>query len=160
MMRAPPRSSRTDTLFPYTTRVLSDRGILAVSSAIRDIRDRLIDYLSRPDDPLVDSGLAKLTRTPATGRTQYATASAIRILSEREAVFKTADVIKAAGDHGEKGVTPERRERRIAEREGKGAMVTEKTKRPGKGSKSRTPRRARERENRHRKAVEKGARKG
>src|SRR3546814_3939933 len=36
-----------------------ERGILAVSSAIRDSRDRLIDYLRRPEDPLVDSGLAR-----------------------------------------------------------------------------------------------------
>src|SRR3546814_1887024 len=89
-----------------------ERGILAVSSAIRDSRDRLIDYLRRPEDPLVDSGLAKLTRTPATARTQYATASAIRLLSEREAGFKTAEVINTAVDLGEKGVTPERIERR------------------------------------------------
>src|SRR3546814_20297822 len=33
-----------------------ERGILAVSSAIRDSRDRLIDYLRRPEDPLVVSG--------------------------------------------------------------------------------------------------------
>src|SRR3546814_5794499 len=124
MIRRPPRSTRTDTLFPYTTLFRSDpkmdageraelaerwraeardyryngdqiydmalarsrersspieRGILAVSTAIRDSRDRLVDYLKRPEDPLVDSGLAKLTRTPATARTQYATASAIRI---------------------------------------------------------------------------------
>src|SRR3546814_15001948 len=86
-----------------------ERGILAVSTAIRDSRDRLVDYLKRPEDPLVDSGLAKLTRTPATARTQYATASAIRILGEREAVFSTADVIKTAVDLGETGVTPDRK---------------------------------------------------
>src|SRR3546814_345211 len=45
-----------------------ERGILAVSTAIRDSRDRLVDYLKRPEDPLVDSGLAKLTRTPATSQ--------------------------------------------------------------------------------------------
>src|SRR3546814_15250430 len=27
MMRVPPRSTRTDTLFPYTTRFRSDRGV-------------------------------------------------------------------------------------------------------------------------------------
>src|SRR3546814_11448749 len=81
-----------------------ERGILAVSSAIRDSRDRLIDYLRRPEDPLVDSGLAKLTRTPATARTQYATASAIRILSEREAGFTTADVIKIGSAWGRERV--------------------------------------------------------
>src|SRR3546814_11468638 len=67
-----------------------ERGILAVSTAIRDSRDRLVDYLKRPEDPLVDSGLAKLTRTPATARTQYATASALRLLGEPTEVFSTA----------------------------------------------------------------------
>src|SRR3546814_18039454 len=67
--------------------------------------------------------------TPATARTQYATASAIRILSEREAVFKTADVIKTAVDLGEKGVTPDRIERRIAELVEKGEIVPETSQR-------------------------------
>src|SRR3546814_8225842 len=75
------------------------------------------------------SGLAKLTRTPATARTQYATASAIRILGEREAVFSTADVIKTAVDLGETGVTPERIERRIAELVEKGEIVPETSQR-------------------------------
>lgn len=134
-----------------------ERGILAVSSAIRDSRDRLIDYLRRPEDPLVDSGLAKLTRTPATARTQYATASAIRILSEREAVFKTADVIKTAVDLGEKGVTPERIERRIAELVEKGEIVPETSQRLDKAIDMITTREAIEQERRILKAMDTGA---
>lgn len=134
-----------------------ERGILAVSSAIRDSRDRLIDYLRRPDDPLVDSGLAKLTRTPATARTQYATASAIRILSEREAVFKTADVIKTAVDLGEKGVTPDRIERRIAELVAKGEIVPETSQRLDKAVDMITTREAIEQERRILKAMDTGA---
>ena len=134
-----------------------ERGILAVSSAIRDSRDRLIDYLRRPDDPLVDSGLSKLTRTPATARTQYATASAIRILSEREAVFKTADVIKTAVDLGEKGVTPDRIERRIAELVEKGEIVPETSQRLDKAVDMITTREAIEQERRILKAMDTGA---
>lgn len=134
-----------------------ERGILAVSSAIRDSRDRMIDYLRRPDDPLVDSGLAKLTRTPATARTQYATASAIRILSEREAVFKTADVIKTAVDLGEKGVTPDRIERRIAELVEKGEIVPETSQRLDKAVDMITTREAIEQERRILKAMDTGA---
>lgn len=134
-----------------------ERGILAVSSAIRDSRDRMIDYLRRPDDPLVDSGLAKLTRTPATARTQYATASAIRILSEREAVFKTADVIKTAVDLGEKGVTPARIERRIAELVEKGEIVPETSQRLDKAVDMITTREAIEQERRILKAMDTGA---
>ena len=134
-----------------------ERGILTVSSAIRDSRDRMIDYLRRPDDPLVDSGLAKLTRTPATARTQYATASAIRILSEREAVFKTADVIKTAVDLGEKGVTPDRIERRIAELVEKGEIVPETSQRLDKAVDMITTREAIEQERRILKAMDTGA---
>src|SRR3546814_18434121 len=56
-----------------------ERGILAVSSAIRDSRDRPIDYLLRHDAPLVDSGLPQPPTTPATARTHYATYSALLI---------------------------------------------------------------------------------
>jgi len=134
-----------------------ERGILAVSSAIRDSRDRLTDYLRRPDDPLVDSGLAKLTRTPATARTQYATASAVRILSEREAVFKMADIIKTAVDLGEKGVTPDRVERRIAELVEKGEIVPETSQRLDKAVDMITTREAIEQERRILKAMDTGA---
>lgn len=134
-----------------------ERGILAVSTAIRDSRDRLVDYLKRPEDPLVDSGLAKLTRTPATARTQYATASAIRILGEREAVFSTADVIKTAVDLGEKGVTPERIERRIAELVEKGEIVPETSQRLDKAIDMITTREAIEQERRILKAMDTGA---
>ena len=52
-----------------------ERGIRAVNTAVRETRGRLVDYLKRPEDPLVDSGLSKLTRTPPTARAQYATRS-------------------------------------------------------------------------------------
>lgn len=134
-----------------------ERGILAVSAAIRDSRDRLIDYLKRPEDPLVDSGLAALTRLPATARTQYATASAIRILGEREAVFSKADVIKTAVDLGEKGVTPERIERRMAELVQKGELVPETSQRLDKAIDMITTREAIEQERRILKAMDTGA---
>jgi conjugative relaxase-like TrwC/TraI family protein len=90
-----------------------ERGALAVGAAIRDASAKLADVLQRPDDPLVDRGLARLTMLPATARTQYATASAIRILGEREVAFKIDDVVKTALDLGQKGVTHDRIEKRI-----------------------------------------------
>src|SRR3546814_1755636 len=129
MILRPPRSTRTDTLFPSTTLFRS----------------------------LVDSGLAKLTRTPATARTQYATASAIRILGEREAVFSTADVIKTAVDLGETGVTPERIERRIAELVEKGEIVPETSQRLDKAIDMITTREAIKQERRILKAMDTGA---
>src|SRR3546814_14945270 len=95
--------------------------------------------------------------TPATARTQYATASAIRILSEREAVFKTADVIKTAVDLGEKGVTPDRIERRIAELVEKGEIVPETSQRLDKAVDMITTREAIEQERRILKAMDTGA---
>ncbi len=133
-----------------------ERGVMAVSTAIRESRDRLIDYLRRPEDPLVDSGLAKLTKTPATVRAQYATASAIRILGEREAVFKTADVIKTAVDLGLKGVTPERIEKRIAELTEKGEIVPETSQRLDKAVDMITTREAINQERRILKAMDTG----
>lgn len=133
-----------------------ERGILAVSSAIRDTRDRLADYLRRPEDPLVDSGLSKLTRTPETARTQYVTASAIRILSEREAVFSKADVVKTAIDLGEKGVTPDSVERRLAELVEKGEIVPETSQRLDKAVDMVTTREAIEQERRILKAMDTG----
>ena len=90
-----------------------ERGALAVGAAIRDASAKLSGVLHRPDDPLVDRGLARLTMLPATARTQYATASAIRILGEREVAFKIDDVVKTALDLGQQGVTHDRIEKRI-----------------------------------------------
>ena len=134
-----------------------ERGIRAVNTAVRETRGRLVDYLKRPEDPLVDSGLSKLTRTPPTARAQYATASAIRILSEREAVFSKADVVKTAIDLGEKGVTPDRVERRIAELVEKGELVPETSQRLDKAVDMVTTREAIEQERRILKAMDIGA---
>src|SRR3546814_17840351 len=85
-----------------------ERGILAVSTAIRDSRDRLVDYLKRPEEQFVDSGLAKLQRTPTTARTQYATARSLSILGEPEAVYCPADLTKTRFDLGAKAGSPQR----------------------------------------------------
>ncbi|KAJ8137708.1 hypothetical protein OY671_009079, partial [Metschnikowia pulcherrima] len=90
-----------------------ERGVSAVSAAIRDATEKLAVHSQRPEDPLVDKGLARLTMSPATARTQYATASAIRILGEREVAFPLRDVVKKALDLGQKGVTHDKVEKRI-----------------------------------------------
>lgn len=106
---------------------LIDRARSAVTAAITDTSTRLSDFLRQPSDPLVDRGLAALTRSPSEARTQYATASAVRILSEREAAFATNDIIKTALDLGERGVTPARVEQRIGELVTQGQLVQEKS---------------------------------
>src|SRR3546814_21097263 len=45
MIRTPPRSTRTDTLFPYTTRFRSLCGLMAIRAALKargDVRKRIL----------------------------------------------------------------------------------------------------------------------
>lgn len=113
---------------------LLDRATGAITAAIEDISIRLGKFLSprpnaaqRPIDPLIDRGLATLARSPAEVRTQYATASAVRILSERETAFATNDIIKKALDLGEQGVTAPLVELRINQLVEQGQLVQEKS---------------------------------
>lgn len=91
-----------------------ERGFRAVGEAIAGARV-LIGGFVRPHDPLVDSGLARMTQSPAVARTQLAVASAVRILSEREAAFNVNLLSKTALDLGLKGVTIETVEHRIGQ---------------------------------------------
>lgn len=91
-----------------------ERGFRAVSEAISSAREVIGGFL-RPHDPLVDSGLARVTQSPTTARAQLAVASAIRILSEREAAFNVHLLAKTALDLGLKGVTVDSVEHRIGQ---------------------------------------------
>lgn len=106
---------------------LLERGRSAVAAAIADTSLRLSDFLRSPSDPLVDRGLAALTRSPGQALAQYATASAIRILAEREAAFATLDIVRTALNLGERGVTPDRVEQRIGELIAAGELIQEKS---------------------------------
>ncbi|MBV1692718.1 conjugative relaxase [Novosphingobium sp. G106] len=108
---------------------MMERGAIAVGAAVVDARSRLADFLRRPHDPLVDQGLARITLLPSTARTQFAVASAIRILAEREAAFRSNDVLKTALNLGLKGVTHEKVERRMAQLAEKGELIPEKSER-------------------------------
>ncbi|AOH87091.1 AAA family ATPase (plasmid) [Sphingomonas panacis] len=89
-----------------------ERGYRAVADAIQGAREVIGGFL-RPHDPLVDSGLTRITLSPATARTQLAVASAVRILSEREAAFNVHLLAKTALDLGLKGVTIDSVEARV-----------------------------------------------
>ena len=84
-----------------------ERGLAAFDSAVRDARTFVTDQLRGAADPLVDRGLARLRLTPEQARTQLAVASAIRILSQREAAFEVNQIMKTALDLGLRRVTPE-----------------------------------------------------
>ncbi|MBV2149946.1 conjugative relaxase [Sphingobium sp. AS12] len=98
------------------------RGYEAVSGAISGAIAKVGEFL-RPDDPLVDRGLARLITSPATARAQYAVASAVRILSQREAAFDRHQLSKTALDLGLKGVGIDAVEQRIDQLTERGALI-------------------------------------
>lgn len=89
-----------------------ERGYRAIVDAVDSARQTL-GALLRPQDPLVDNALARAVRSPAEARTQLAVASAVRILSEREAAWPVNLLGKTALDLGLKGVTIDMIEKRI-----------------------------------------------
>ncbi|TAJ72042.1 MAG: conjugative relaxase [Sphingobium sp.] len=91
-----------------------ERGFRAVTDAIAGARVLIGGFLHSPD-PLVDSGLARATKSPAVARSQLAVASAVRILAEREAAFDVNKLAKTALDLGLKGVTIDTVEHRIGQ---------------------------------------------
>jgi len=89
-----------------------ERGYRAIVDAVDGARQTL-GALLRPQDPLVDNALARAVRSPAEARAQLGVASAVRILSEREAAWPVALLSKTALDLGLKGVTVDMIEKRI-----------------------------------------------
>jgi hypothetical protein len=64
-----------------------------------------------------------VTALPAEARAQLAVASAVRMLSEREAAFSVHQLGKTALDLGLKGVTVDHVERRIEQLVGRGQLI-------------------------------------
>lgn len=83
-----------------------------VREAINDIRANARIY-TRPADELTTNGLARTLLTPTQLRTEMATASAIRMIGERETSWTRAELVKSALDLGLKGVTAEGVEARM-----------------------------------------------
>ena len=99
-----------------------ERGYRAVTDAVTSAWDKLGGVL-RPHDPLVDRGLGRITQSPAEARAQLAVASAVRMLSEREAAFNVNLLGKTALDLGLKGVTIDHVERRIGQLVERGQLI-------------------------------------
>ncbi|KEQ54789.1 MobF family relaxase [Sphingobium chlorophenolicum] len=99
-----------------------ERGYRAVSEALTSAWDKLGGIL-KPHDPLVERSLARVTQSPAEARAQLAVASAVRILSEREAAFNVNQLGKTALDLGLKGVTVDHVELRIAQLVARGQLI-------------------------------------
>lgn len=86
------------------------------------VSERIEHYL-RPADPLTDNGLSRILLSPSEMRTQIAVASSIRILEEREAAFKSGNLVERALNIGLKGVTGDSVQQRIDQLVEKGLLV-------------------------------------
>jgi conjugative relaxase-like TrwC/TraI family protein len=100
-----------------------ERGLSTIEGAFREARSFITGHLRGDGDPLIDRGLDKLKMPPVEARTQVAVASAVRILSQREAAFEIYQVTKTALDLGLKDVTPETIALRLSELIKKGEIV-------------------------------------
>ena len=109
---------------------LFERGLNTIETSLREARTYILETLHKPSDPLVDAGLARLMLTGPEARTQLATASAIRILGQREAAFEVHQLTKTALDLGLKGVTPALIAARVTELIRRQEIVPGETSRP------------------------------
>jgi conjugative relaxase-like TrwC/TraI family protein len=101
---------------------LFERGIDGIRRAVADARV-LITNLRQPHDPLVDHSLVGSKTTASEVRTQMAVASAIRMLSQREAAFDVHHITKTALDLGLKTVDHLSVAKRITELIVKGHVI-------------------------------------
>lgn len=75
-----------------------------VQEALGSLRES-VKLFTQPSDSLTTNGLHRITLTPTELRTELATASAIRIIGERETSWAMGELVKTALDLGIKGVT-------------------------------------------------------
>ena len=83
-----------------------------VQAALGELRETAKIY-TRPADELTTNGLKRVTLTPTQLRTEMATASAVRVIGERETSWTRGELVKTALDLGLKGVTAEGVEARM-----------------------------------------------
>ena len=83
-----------------------------VATALNAVRDTISTYLRRRDE-LTTNGWLRTRLTPTQLRSEIATASAIRIIGERETSWSRGELVKTALDLGLKGVTASQVEARM-----------------------------------------------
>lgn len=96
--------------------------------AVAQIWARLTGLMS-PSDPLVAHGQDRQSLSAEQLSAQHATASAVRILEQREAAFAITAITKTALNLGLKGVTVELVNQRVQELVSKGQLIPEATRR-------------------------------
>ena len=93
-----------------------------VQNLIKTIRETAKIY-TRPADELTTNGLKRTLLTPTQLRTEMATASAVRIIGERETSWTQGELVKTALDVGLKGVTADGVEARVGSLIHEGKML-------------------------------------
>ncbi|MEO0870365.1 MAG: MobF family relaxase [Pseudomonadota bacterium] len=83
-----------------------------VQALLKSVRETAKIY-TRPADELTTNGLQRTLLTPTQLRTEMATASAVRIIGERETSWTKGELVKVALDLGLKGVTAQSVEARM-----------------------------------------------
>ncbi|MGG6286632.1 MobF family relaxase [Leptolyngbya sp. AN03gr2] len=110
-----------------------------VRATVSAVGDTVRLYL-KPADPLVTAGIERLFMTPTALRTEMATASAVRIIGERETSWTRGELVKTALDLGVKGVTADGVEARMDRLVADGKMLAGASERiDGKPGKYTTP---------------------
>lgn len=109
-----------------------------VQATLGDLRETVKLY-TRIADPLTTNGLQRITLTPTELRTQMATASAIRVIGERETSWTRGQLVKTALDLGIKGVTAEGVEARMEKLVEEGKIIEGKEGPAGPVEKYTTP---------------------
>src|SRR3546814_9206650 len=90
MIRRPPRSTRTDTLFPYTTLFRSQCPPPRHRRQMKHPRLRRAAYLHRPGEPLAQQQPTRMPTQPAT-RQLHETDSAFRFSSRLESFCRRSE---------------------------------------------------------------------
>jgi hypothetical protein len=97
-------------------------AVRQIASVATQWAERLREWL-KPGDPLVTSGLARLSLSANEIAAEMAVASAIRILGQREAAFPIHEISRTALDLGISGVTIEAVEARVRALADKGQLL-------------------------------------
>lgn len=103
-------------------------SVAMVRTALKSIHETAKIY-TRPADELTTNGLSRTLLTPTQLRTEMATASAIRVIGERETSWTKGELVKTALDIGLKNVTAEGVEARMNVLLEKGQMLEGKSER-------------------------------
>src|SRR3546814_1445109 len=87
MIRRPPRSTRTDTLFPYTTLFRSDEGGASTRILNQDEIDSLLGFDASVEDDADKAGIRAIINSALVSRSEEHTSELQSLMRSSYAVF-------------------------------------------------------------------------